>query len=472
MLTPIYVCHAAALLLQTNPLSLQWLPLPDSTKTHLRSGYDYNDGNYDSGNLIRVEPAGMSFSNVQSAWVLFEQQGPGVITSIWFTGKNKQGQAHMGGRLNFYFDGEPRPRLSGQLPDWLEKNPVLPAGLAEKSSGGWICYAPIYFAKSLKITLEDHGDRFTHRKNGRGETIPHIYHQFSHQRLPALVTSTTAESWSQTPLWEDAWPPLPPPQTVLLPTGRSVAVYESQGPGILEMLRLDFEAADAAAMKLQVEADGMATVNMSVREFWGFNRAQRPQARFRSLLMGVDESGAYYSRWPMPCRKSLRISLENPGRPVEVQVQGRFRQGWPQPELYYFRAARITDRTEKGRDIILLETEGRGHYVGCILELANATLEGDDRFYVDGEGFPPAWHGTGTEDYFRCGWYFHGGALTRPLYGLLDNSIPKIAYRFHLADRINFTNRVKIGFEHGHHNEYLGSYSGTVFWYAARQPAE
>lgn len=469
-----YVVHplAAAILLQTNPLSLQWLPVPDPTKTRLRSGYDYNDANYDSGNLMRVEPAGMSFSNAMSEWVLFDAEGPGVLTSLWFTGKNKQGQAYLGGKLNFYFNGETQPRLSGKLPDWLEKNPLLPPGLAEKSSGGWISYAPIYYAQSLKITLSEHGDSYTHRKNGRGEIIPHLYHQFSYQKLPAPVANSTAESLSQTPVWEESWPALPPPKAISLPTGQRVMVFAEQKQGILAMFRLDFGNADADAMKLRIEADNQVTVDMSIRDFLGFSRRQRPQARFRALTMGVDEAGVFYSRWPMPCRHFLILTLENPGPLVEVKVQTAFQAGWPQPELFYFHASRITDRTEKNRDIVLLETEGRGHFVGCILELASATLEGDDRFYVDDEAFPPAWHGTGTEDYFRCGWYFHGGALTRPLYGLLDNGAPKIAYRFHLADRLNFTKRIKIGFEHGHHNDYLGPYPGTVFWYADRRRPE
>ena len=47
------------ILRQSNPLDVAWLSVPDATKTQMRSGYDFNDGNYDSGNLLRVEPAGV-----------------------------------------------------------------------------------------------------------------------------------------------------------------------------------------------------------------------------------------------------------------------------------------------------------------------------------------------------------------------------------------------------------------------------
>jgi hypothetical protein len=49
---------------------------------------------------------------------------------------------------------------------------------------------------------------------------------------------------------------------------------------------------------------------------------------------------------------------------------------------------------------------------------------------------------------------------------MLDNLKPKIAYRFHIADRVNFTRSAAIGFEHGHGNDYIGPYRGVSFWYS------
>ncbi|HUS05483.1 MAG TPA: DUF2961 domain-containing protein, partial [Bryobacteraceae bacterium] len=222
---------------------------------------------------------------------------------------------------------------------------------------------------------------------------------------------------------------------------------------------------DPDSCSIRITADNGETVSMKVSEFWGFSRGARPAARMESLLLGVAADGTYYARFPMPHRTSLRVELQGDGR---VSVQTRHRSGWPDKEHFYFRASKVQDTTRPGHDIEILNTTGRGHYVGTILELADKTMEGDDRFYVDGEKFPPAWHGTGTEDYFRCGWYFFGGPLTRPLYGMLDTQKPKIAYRFHIADRVNFTRSAVIGFEHGEHNEYLGPYRGVAFWYSER----
>jgi hypothetical protein len=452
--------------LRPNPLSVAWLSVPDPTKTLMRSGCDFNDGNMDSGNLLRIEPAGPSFSNASSSWVLFEAQGPGVLTSLWLTGKSKRGEAYLSGRLSFYLDGEDAPRLWGDLPGWLQESTLFPKPLAEQSSGGWVCYAPIHFGHSLKITLSDHQDSFGHRKNGRGEAIPHLYHQFTYQQLGQPTTSSRPEDFARQAAWQRDLRGQNHASTVTLPAHRHTTVFAARGKGILNALQLGFEGVDPDQIGLRVGTDGVTGVNLSVPELWGFSSKARPAARFESLLLGKDSRNIYYCNFPMPHRTDLVVELENRGPAGSVHVQALHLPSWPEPEHFYFHAARVADRPEKGRDLKLLDQRGRGHFVGAILELGNQTLEGDDRFYVDGESFPPAWHGTGTEDYFRCGWYFHGGALTRPLYGLLDNGQPKLAYRFHLADRVNFTRAVIIGFEHGHRNEYLGRCAGTVFWYA------
>jgi hypothetical protein len=456
-LIPLFVLAAGALTAQValrpHPLDLRWLSVPDSTKTLLRSGFDYNDANYDSGNLIRVDPPGKAFTDPASEWVLFEAQGPGVLSSIWFTGKNKKGQPYIGGKFNFYFDGERTPSFSYRLPDLLEDGKIIAAPLAEKSHGGWVCYAPIYYAKSLKLTITEHNDGFTHRKNGRGEVIPHIYHQFSYQKLPHAVKSTRLGK-AHFDVWRTE-------DRGKIETGKS-NIARFGGPGILNELRIKF-AGEADDTPFRIVVDGVATVDMKVSDFWGFSRKLRPQAKMQSLVLGVDGDGTYYCRFPMPFRKELRIETA-----AGASITTRVAKGWPEKEHFYFRANRITDVTEPRRDIKILEASGRGHFVGTIIEVADQSMEGDDRFYVDGETFPPSWHGTGTEDYFRCGWYFHGGPTTRPLYGMLDNQKPKIAYRFHLADRVNWTKSAVLGFEHGESNKYIGPYKGVTFWYSER----
>ena len=101
-------------------------------------------------------------------------------------------------------------------------------------------------------------------------------------------------------------------------------------------------------------------------------------------------------------------------------------------------------------------------------------LEGDDRFTIDGR---LAIHGTGTEDYFNCGWYALPGRLDRPacypthgfpVYRNLGETWQAAAYRWHLADPVPFARSIDAGIEHGGENDVNANYRAAVFWYSDR----
>ena len=151
LLACVVVCGRSQLLLSPDPLAVSTLAVPDSTKALLRSGYDYNDGNYDSGNLIRVEPAGRKFTDPDAEWVVFDAEGPGAITSIWFTGKNKAGKAYIGGNLKLYFDGEQKASVVAPLPELFEDGNLWPHPLAENLSAPGEINAPNHAAVSPSL---------------------------------------------------------------------------------------------------------------------------------------------------------------------------------------------------------------------------------------------------------------------------------------------------------------------------------
>jgi hypothetical protein len=133
-----------------------------------------------------------------------------------------------------------------------------------------------------------------------------------------------------------------------------------------------------------------------------------------------------------------------------------------------------------GKDnYVILEAEGRGHYVGCNLNIDCFSRqmndwygEGDDMIFIDGDAWPPALHGTGTEDYFNTAFSprtefctpYHGvtvysGKPDWPWKG--KNSL----YRFHIEDPIMFQKSIRVTIEHGHANSLSNDYSSTAYWY-------
>jgi hypothetical protein len=131
-----------------------------------------------------------------------------------------------------------------------------------------------------------------------------------------------------------------------------------------------------------------------------------------------------------------------------------------------------------GRDnYTILEAEGHGHYVGCVLNIHNLRRtrkwnwygEGDDMIFIDGDEWPPTLHGTGTEDYVNTAWCptqsysapYHG--VTLP--GGRNWSGPISLYRFHVEDPVVFERSVRVSIEHGHANRRSDDWSSVAYWY-------
>jgi hypothetical protein len=133
---------------------------------------------------------------------------------------------------------------------------------------------------------------------------------------------------------------------------------------------------------------------------------------------------------------------------------------------------------------VILEAEGRGHYVGCHLDVDNlrhppypATTyretnwfgEGDDMIFIDDDVWPPSLHGTGTEDYFNMAWGFER-PYSAPFFGVTltgeEGETGKIsAYRWHILDPVRFEKRIRVTIEHGNANWRSDDYSSTAYWY-------
>jgi len=135
---------------------------------------------------------------------------------------------------------------------------------------------------------------------------------------------------------------------------------------------------------------------------------------------------------------------------------------------------------------VILETRGRGHYIGCNLSVTNFTGnwwgEGDDMIWVDGYKWPPDIHGTGSEDYFNQAFgmqpnaylrngssIFEGGSIPAPEIELYrGDSGYQTSYVFHLENPVRFTKEIKATIEIGHANHLANEVSSVAYWYAEK----
>ncbi|MEZ4572428.1 MAG: glycoside hydrolase family 172 protein [Thermomicrobiales bacterium] len=159
----------------------------------------------------------------------------------------------------------------------------------------------------------------------------------------------------------------------------------------------------------------------------------------------------------------------------ENPTQGVSDEGWDNRE-WLVGGSEPSDPTQ---NYVILEATGRGHFVGCHLDIENLRDvpddvfnwygEGDDMFFIDGESWPPSLHGTGTEDYFGTAWCptqeYNG-----PYHGVIlpggPNWSGKISlYRYHIEDPVRFRESMRVTIEHGHANRRSDDVSSTAYWY-------
>ncbi len=135
---------------------------------------------------------------------------------------------------------------------------------------------------------------------------------------------------------------------------------------------------------------------------------------------------------------------------------------------------------------LILETQGRGHYIGCNLSVTNFQGtwwgEGDDMIWVDGYKWPPDLHGTGSEDYLNQAWGMQENAFLRNGSSIFEGRTIaphhpetqlwrgiggyQTSYIFHVENPVRFSKEIRVTIEHGHGNHLANEMSSVAYWYA------
>lgn len=418
-------------------------------------------GNDDYNQFVRVEPDG--------ARVLLEADGPGVITRIWFTGREPATQDYRvmdAVVLHMEIDGEEVEWTEGQSGVTLETltSGTLPgfnrpwvAG-RDTASNAFLSYVPIAFARSVRVWIDEPPGN---------ETL--VYYQIDWRQLPpgytvpsfdgTLDAAQVGAMEAATGLWVE--------RTLDLPEGRA-SFERALAPGESAVLGID-EPTTVRAIHVEEMGSGRLTlegelvvdgVSVIAGPFarWAF--AAAPTAPHDSALATVTTSSSTF-RYPFPVRAGLELRLRNSSAmPVSVRATIEHDRGAPDPDLGALRISCGTTETPAvGQNLRLLDVRGRGHYAGQFLIVRGAepgfftgfwVLEGDHELWVDDEHIL----GTGLEDYFGGSFYYLRSAFVLPLAGASFRSAldvpgePEVSqYRHHLLDTIPFERSLRFEYE-------------------------
>jgi hypothetical protein len=498
------------------------MPELEPSHTAMSSTWDRSGGNADGTDFKNVvRPTTTS----PGRNILLDTAGPGCIHRI-FVGVLGRQQA--GTRIQIFLDHCRRPVFDMPILEFFDdcRGPFPYPLVFHKSYPGTLF--PIPFARHCLVQLVN--DRFG--KPGWNDAAWSNYWQVVYTRYPDSVKvkslawppseaekrelAATAQAW----LAAESKPPAEPAgwtidrATALAPGSSMVA--RLAGAGVIRQVRMSVEPASPEVLRgtgLRIVWDGAAaaSVDVPVGHFFGnaysgygscfsskaavLGRAPpgggRPVAycsAYNSLLLGVTTKDAY-SRFPMPFANGATVVIENrSGRRIEnvrlrldVERLTELPANWGRFHATWTESPAATDATPRSGPKkvpvkVVLQKQGRGKYVGVMLTVDWPYAdywwgEGDWQIWTDENGWPPSYHGTGSEEYFNSGWcQFDRKAVSG--FVALRPGHPTV-YSFHLNDAFQFQRNIRVLEEqmgcgaadkiiHEHHPLW----TTTAYWYA------
>jgi hypothetical protein len=385
---------------ELHPQLAALLEPPVLWRTKAITSYDTSGGNGDG--------SGRPLGHEGDFNVLFRGRGEGRVNRLWMTAP-LDGRGRPEGYAELWIEADGVTLFRGDPVDFFEgRGPVqVPLVLDyTQSSGAYLSLMPVIYHESARILFrgDPHYFQVTYREGegaARGPTAPELAQFFT-------------ETWDALPLEQE--------RGLLLLPGEEAVVQE--GPALLARYGVRALRDIDALQELQITLPG--SVEVPLPFFLGLAALETALSSseygatlqpFRSLIYAWDpEAGTAQGRLPLPLAEGEFIRLKNIG--MEPLFVVWLEDLAPQPDLPLPRfVSWYRDRWATGTEHSALPfAEGWGavKIATLALEISGGLpdnrlyLEGDDRWFMDGNGTEPAIHGTGTEDYFNGGWYFAG----------------------------------------------------------------
>ncbi len=298
---------------------------------------------------------------------------------------------------------------------------------------------------------------------------------------------------------------------VSIPLGGTATLLETTGAGIITHIWITTACDEAdylrkAVLRMWWDNELEPSVEVPLGDFFGIGHGLTRPFSSAALDMSAQGGKAFNCFFAMPFERHARVEVANECSDhvlvlyyyVDYEEHERidddllrFHAQWrrqnPCDGLTPRQAAALTNDeylfggTNVGGEgnYVILDARGRGHYVGCNLNVTNLRAtdawnwygEGDDMIWIDQElgEWPPRLHGTGTEDYFNTAWA-PSVVVSNPYHGVPLPGGPNWSghislYRLHIQDPVMFERSIRVTIEHGHNNQRSDDYASTAYWY-------
>lgn len=419
--------------------------------------------------------------------VIFEEDGPGVITRIWTVGKADV-------PMYFYFDGETTPSVilrngDPNTADWDADSPLIFKHPWHDQYYGGNMYYPIPFGKSLKITagttaISSWAFHFSVRKYDKSTKVE-TFTLAGADRVAGKAAQVAA-ILKNPPVFSSG---KETQASGRLAAGSPVSLNLPKGNAAVRNLRIRIGKYDSASREallgsitVKMYFDGIKCVEAPLSDFFGGGSTA---AEHSNWYLTSDGKGTFSSRFVMPYRDSARISLHSVSQEVvplaEITANVDTDFEW-HTNTMHFHAQYKADQdlplsneytSSKVKEWTAATIQGKGIVKGDVLSVRCKTDtwygEGDEKIYVDSEAFP-SYFGTGTEDYYNSSFApvvpfenAFGGCLLAE-----SNILPfrNIWLRTRNLDGMIFNSSLKFNWELESWNPGTADYSSVLWWYA------
>jgi len=288
--------------------------------------------------------------------------------------------------------------------------------------------------------------------------------------------------------------------------GETKVLADIRGPAVINHIWLTFNEArpnwleaggsarpDEIVLRMYWDGAKEPAVEAPLGDFFAAGFGQRHE--IASLPMMVEGGDGYNVYFPMPFyRRGLITATNESAKNVRsFYYQVDYTEQPLPPKTGYFCAQYRNEFPQiAGRDYLILDAAGEGHYVGTVLSVRSRSPlwfgEGDAKFTIDGDAKPTI-QGTGTEDYFLMAWGLDEAKY--PYFGCTymstsfdDLGAEYTLYRWHVPDPVRFGKSLRFEIEHKGwisadetttgkiegHVQKEDDMASVAFWYQMGQP--
>ncbi|MCH4821775.1 DUF2961 domain-containing protein [Gramella lutea] len=420
--------------------------------------------------------------------VLAEMEGPGAIVRIWSASPRD-------GKVKIYIDGKEEPVVNLPFIDYFKPSIAAfeyPELVYETNARGFNNYISITYQKSCKIVAEPGWGQYYHFNYisfPEGTQVESFNPDLNENNKSALeeVNQFFRDKMGNSP--HDF-------ETTKLQVEEKIGKSQEKvlvslkNSGAISSLKARMKIKDSSkaeemlrkvVLKMKWDGEEKPTVWSPLGDFFGTSPGYN---KYKTLPMGMTDDWMY-SYWYMPFAEGAEIIIQNDfEEAIEIAMEINYEELKDVENLGRFHAKWHRDleplSEDRWPDWTLLETEGRGRFLGTHLLVWNpkggsCSLagpghhwwgEGDEKFFIDGETFPSTF-GTGTEDYFGYAWCdpsefehaYHSQTQDN------DNMGYQPMNRWHIIENIPFQKSFDGYMEKYFPNHWPTQYSAVVYWY-------